>query len=79
MDSFAGKPLTLRVILKSCQNPVAVDFHLEIMGLSFDREIKDNHEVSLPDASISGLGQLFLIVNSELTDDGDGTIKVCFR
>ena len=51
---------------------------LQIMRLSFDRNVKGHQEIPVPGASISGLGELFLTVNAEPNDDGDTSIKACF-
>ena len=63
--------------VKACQRPVEVHLSLQIMRLSFDRNVKGNQEIPLPGASISDLGELFLTVNAEPNDDGDTSIKVC--
>ena len=75
-DSFASNQLTLRVDVKSCQKPVVVDLHLEILGLSFDQKINGNQEIRLPGVSIPGFVGLFLTVKAEPNYDSDVIINV---
>ena len=77
-SQFKSSSLTLKVIIKSCQNPVKVKIELEITGLRFTKEIDGYQDITLPGLSVGTFGGFTLNVNAKVLDNGDLQIKVSF-